>query len=79
MTELYKRNGAVFITAGITLEGIEELKKEKLILKKIILDAMAEHTDLCILCQNKGQVLPECNITEDKDCLKHLIDLYKME
>lgn len=31
--ELYKRNGAVFIPAGITLEEVEELKKENTELK----------------------------------------------
>lgn len=33
MTELYKRNGAVFIPVGITLEEVEELKKENTELK----------------------------------------------
>lgn len=33
MTELYKRNGAVFIPARITLEEIEKLKKENTELK----------------------------------------------
>lgn len=27
MTELYKKNGAVFIPAGITVEEVEELKE----------------------------------------------------
>lgn len=27
MTELYKKNGAVFIPAGITFEEVEELKE----------------------------------------------------
>lgn len=52
-----------------------KLEKEKFVLKKIILDA-AEHTDLCFLCKNKGQVLPECKCTENKDCLKHIVELY---
>ena len=33
MTELYKRNGAVFIPARITLEEVEELEKENTELK----------------------------------------------
>ena len=28
MTQLYKKNGAVFIPAGITVEEVDELKKE---------------------------------------------------
>ena len=28
MTQLYKKNGAVFIPAGITIEEVERLKQE---------------------------------------------------
>lgn len=54
------------------------LEIENFVLKKIILDALSE-SDLCILCKNKGQVLPECNIKENKDCLRHIVELYDKE
>ena len=56
----------------------DKLEKENFVLKKIILDALSE-SDLCILCKNKGQVLPECNIKENKDCLRHIVELYDKE
>jgi hypothetical protein len=34
MTELYKKNGGVFIPFGMSLEDIEELKKELVELKR---------------------------------------------
>lgn len=33
MTQLYKKNGSVFIPAGITVEEVDELKKENTELK----------------------------------------------
>ena len=33
MTQLYKKNGAVFIPAGVTVEEFEKLKKENAELK----------------------------------------------
>ena len=33
MTQLYKKNGVVFIPAGITIEEVEKLKKENTKLK----------------------------------------------
>ena len=79
MTELYKRNGAVFIPAGITLEELKERENKIAVLKNIILDAMAEQTAFCLLCKNKGQILPECKRMKDKDCLQHLVELYEKE
>ena len=50
MTQLYKKNGAVFIPAGITLEEVEKLKelydnhtKAKELIKDFILMAKVEH------------------------------------
>ena len=50
MTQLYKKNGSVFIPAGITIEEVEKLKelhdnstKAKELIKDFILMAKVEH------------------------------------
>ena len=50
MTQLYKKNGSVFIPAGITIEEVEKLKelhdnstKTKELIKDFILMAKVEH------------------------------------
>ena len=50
MTQLYKKNGSVFISAGITVEEVEKLKelhdnfiKAKELIKDFILMAKVEH------------------------------------
>ena len=50
MTQLYKKNGSVFIPAGITVEEVEKLKelhdnytKAKELIKDFILMAKVEH------------------------------------
>lgn len=52
MTELYKRNGAIFIPVGITLEEIEELKKENTELKTRW-QCRNKH-----MCSNNGEAVP---------------------
>lgn len=78
MTELYKKNGAVFIPSGITLEEVKELENKIAVLKNIIFDAMVGQ-EFCLLCKKKGQILPECKRMRNKDCLQHLVELYKKE
>ena len=38
MTQLYKKNGSVFVPVGITIEEVDELKKENTELLCIIQD-----------------------------------------
>lgn len=52
--------------------------KENKILKTIILDSFLLG-DLCTLCKNKGQNLPECTCKTNMECLDHMIKLYEVK
>ena len=66
MTELYKKNGAVFIPAGITFE---ELEKEKCELLGLIQakDKLIEKMKCCKNCEFS---IPICG-THCQDCDEH--------
>lgn len=59
MTELYKRNGAVFIPIGITLEEIDALKKENAELK-----AWIEKNKCCEICGHYNKENDDCSNAE---------------
>lgn len=53
MTELYKKNGAVFIPAGVTVEEVEKLKKENAELKPRWQKCRNKY-----MCSNNGKGVP---------------------
>ncbi|MCQ2589255.1 MAG: hypothetical protein MJ179_02420 [Treponema sp.] len=62
---------------SLIIEKRKEFEKENAELKEIIIDVLKKHGELCFLCENKGQKLPECKCIKDEECLEHLIKLYK--
>ena len=60
MTELYKKNGAVFIPAGITFEEVEKLKDDN----KIMIDNFIKAIKLIDELSSSLSVVGECDEEE---------------
>lgn len=46
------------------------------VLKEILLYLLSQQ-EACDICRNKGQKVSACQLGEPKDCLEHMIELYK--
>lgn len=75
--QLYNLQSAYTLTVDKSVIREQELEAQNEKLKQILFDVLDLHGDLCQLCKNKGQVLPQCNCVSNEDCFNHILELYK--